>query len=232
MNLPKIFVALDYDNAASARRLWQQLNPADCGLKIGNELFTLSGPDLVREARDAGFRIFLDLKYHDIPNTVAKAASAACKLGVSMFTIHAAGGADMVRATREAVEASGLSMKPLILAVTVLTSFKADNLSSISVNQSIAEQVQTLATLATQSGATGLVCSAHEAAALRASLGQNIALVTPGIRMPGDAVGDQARVMTPQQALDAGASHLVIGRSITHATDPLAAVNSILASLT
>ncbi|MFN3715088.1 MAG: orotidine-5'-phosphate decarboxylase [Thiobacillus sp.] len=227
MNSTKIIVALDFADVSAARALVSRLDPALCRLKVGKELFTVAGPDLVRELAGHGYEVFLDLKFHDIPNTVAAACRAAASLGVWMLNVHAAGGRRMMEAAREAL--AGLPHPPLLIAVTVLTSMGADDLGEVGVTGAPADQVLRLARLTQSCQLDGVVCSAQEAALLRASLGTDFRLVTPGIRPPGSADGDQRRVMTPVEALKAGATDLVIGRPITGALDPLAALQQIRA---
>jgi orotidine-5'-phosphate decarboxylase len=223
-NLTKIIVALDFADAASALVLVERLDPALCRLKVGKELFTSAGPEFVRMLVARGYDVFLDLKFHDIPNTVAAACRAAAELGVWMLNVHASGGRRMMTAAREAlVDPSG----PLLIAVTVLTSMSAEDLSEVGVADAPADQVLRLARLTQQCRLDGVVCSAQEASMLRTELGANFRLVTPGIRPAGAEVGDQRRVMTPQQALSAGATDLVIGRPITAAIDPLVALQQI-----
>jgi len=225
VNPTKVIVALDFADTASALALVARLDPGLCRLKVGKELFTLAGPDLVRTLVSRGFDVFLDLKFHDIPNTVAAACRAAAGLGVWMLNVHAAGGRRMMMAAQEAL--SGLPQRPYIIAVTVLTSMSAEDLIEVGVAGSPADQVLRLARLAQHCGLDGVVCSAQEAAMLRADLGAAFRLVTPGIRPAGTEAGDQRRVMTPAQALRAGATDLVIGRPITAAADPLAALRQI-----
>ena len=224
MNPTKIIVALDFADAASALVLVERLDPALCRLKVGKELFTSAGPDFVRMLVARGYDVFLDLKFHDIPNTVAAACRAAAALGVWMLNVHASGGSRMMTAAREAL---GNESRPLLIAVTVLTSMSADDLSEVGVAAAPADQVLRLARLTQQCKLDGVVCSAQEASMLRADLGANFRLVTPGIRPAGAEVGDQRRVMTPPQALSAGATDLVIGRPITAAIDPLVALQQI-----
>ena len=224
MNPTKIIVALDFADAASALVLVERLDPALCRLKVGKELFTSAGPEFVRMLVARGYDVFLDLKFHDIPNTVAAACRAAAALGVWMLNVHASGGSRMMTAAREAL---GNESRPLLIAVTVLTSMSADDLSEVGVAAAPADQVLRLARLTQQCKLDGVVCSAQEASMLRADLGANFRLVTPGIRPAGAEVGDQRRVMTPQQALSAGATDLVIGRPITAAIDPLVALQQI-----
>jgi orotidine-5'-phosphate decarboxylase len=205
--------------------LLRQLDPATCRVKIGKELFTRFGPDLVRQIVAMGFDVFLDLKFHDIPNTVNKAVAAAAELGVWMLTLHASGGADMLRAARDAV--ADIEQKPLLVAVTVLTSLGEEDLAIQGVQRSAVEQVQRLASLAQECGMDGVVCSAAEAAELRKLLRKDFLLVTPGIRPQGDAAGDQKRIVTPAAAVLAGSDYLVIGRPITRAREPVEKLLSI-----
>lgn len=225
MNSTKIIVALDYPNAGSAIALVERLDPALCRLKVGKELFTAAGPELVRALVARGFEVFLDLKFHDIPNTVAAACRVAAGLGVWMLNVHASGGRRMMSAAHEAL--ADLPQRPLLIAVTVLTSMHAEDLVEVGVSAAPADQVLRLARLTRACRLDGVVCSAQEAAQLRAELGAEFRLVTPGIRPPGAEAGDQRRVMTPARALRAGATDLVIGRPITAASDPLAALKQI-----
>lgn len=221
----RIIVALDFADAASALALVARLDPALCRLKVGKELFTAAGPDLVRALVAQRFDVFLDLKFHDIPHTVAAACRAAAALGVWMLNVHATGGRRMLDAAHEAL--AGLPQRPLLTAVTVLTSMDADDLHEVGVAAAPADQVLRLARLAHACKLDGVVCSAQEAAMLRAALGGDFRLVTPGIRPAGVDAGDQRRVMTPAEALHAGATDLVIGRPVTAAADPLAALRQI-----
>jgi orotidine-5'-phosphate decarboxylase len=226
---PRIVVALDYPDAASACRVVARLSPELCRLKVGKELFVAAGPDFVRELVEQGYAVFLDLKFHDIPNTVAQACKAAARLGVWMVNVHASGGPRMLAAAREALE--GAERRPLLIAVTVLTSMGPDELRAIGVDASPEQQVLRLARLTAEAGLDGVVCSALEAPALRQTLGPDFCLVTPGIRPSGSEAGDQTRVLTPIQALRAGADYLVIGRPITQATDPVATLQRISAEI-
>lgn len=224
-NDPKIIVALDYADATSALKLVNQLDPALCKLKIGKELFTAVGPQLIEMLTQAGFGVFLDLKFHDIPNTVAKACSAASNLGVWMLNVHASGGLEMMQAARQAIGNS--ETKPLLIAVTVLTSMNQASLSQIGIQTDLATHVLNLAKLTQQADLDGVVCSALEATVLRKQLGPDFCLVTPGIRPANISQNDQSRVVTPEDALKNGASYLVIGRPITQAADPLKALEAI-----
>jgi len=225
INDPKIIVALDYADAASALKLVNQLNPALCRLKVGKELFTAVGPQFVEELTRANFGVFLDLKFHDIPNTVAKACSAASNLGVWMLNVHASGGLEMMQAARQAVNNS--DTKPLLIAVTVLTSMNQASLNQVGIQTDLATHVLNLAKLTQQAGLDGVVCSALEATTLRNQLGNDFCLVTPGIRPAHANQDDQSRVVTPADALKNGASYLVIGRPITQAANPLKALEAI-----
>lgn len=231
---PKVIVALDYADPAPALALVDRLEPRECALKVGKELFVAGGPEPVRRMIDRGFRVFLDLKFHDIPSTVAGACAAATRLGVWMLNVHAAGGRAMLLAARQGVtraaEASG-APKPLLLAVTVLTSLGARDLEEVGLGASPETVALRLARLALDCGLDGVVCSAVEAPALRRALGANAKLVTPGIRPEGAGTDDQARVATPAAAIANGADYLVIGRAITHAADPRAALERINASI-
>jgi len=230
MSDPRVIVALDFPDMMSAFGLAARLDPAVCAVKVGKELFTVAEAGLVRELVRRGFRVFLDLKFHDIPNTVAQACAAATRLGVWMIDVHAAGGGAMMTAAREAVaktaKAEGRD-RPLLIAITVLTSLDATDLESIGVPGGAEAQVLRLARLTQASGLDGVVCSAQEAAMLRAQCGRDFKLVTPGIRPAGGDAHDQVRVMTPESAIAAGADYLVIGRAITAAADPLAALTAI-----
>lgn len=223
---PKIIVALDFPDPEAALALVDRLDPARCRLKVGKELFTRSGPDLVRKLGDRGFGVFLDLKFHDIPNTTSAAVAAAADLGVWMVNVHASGGERMMQACRERLESYG-AQRPLLIAVTVLTSMSAEDLAGVGIADTPAAQVSRLATLTRNCGLDGVVCSAQEAPMLRAEQGDDFLLVTPGIRPATAQQGDQQRVMTPAAALRAGSDYLVIGRPITRAADPLAALEAI-----
>jgi orotidine-5'-phosphate decarboxylase len=227
---PQIIVALDYDNQQDALLIAQRLDPQRCRLKVGKELFTIAGPDLIKTLHELGFEIFLDLKFHDIPNTVAKAVLAAAKLGVWMVNVHASGGSEMMETTISAMQTAG-GKQPILIAVTVLTSMDADGLRETGINQTPAERVLELAKLTQNSGLAGVVCSAQEAQLLKQQLGSEFILVTPGIRPAFASVGDQKRVMTPAQAIAAGSDYLVIGRPITQADDPMQALRLIEAEI-
>jgi orotidine-5'-phosphate decarboxylase len=225
MNDPKIIVALDYADASSALKLVEQLDPALCRLKIGKELFTAEGPQFVESLARANFGVFLDLKFHDIPNTVAKACSTASNLGIWMLNVHASGGMEMMQAAKQAVDNS--PNKPILIAVTVLTSMNQQTLNQIGIQTDLATHVLNLAKLTQQAGLDGVVCSALEAKILRAQLGNEFYLVTPGIRPANANQDDQSRIVTPANALAMGASYLVIGRPITQAANPLKALEAI-----
>ena len=226
----KIIVALDYADAKSALALVNQLDPSLCKLKIGKELFTATGPKLVETMINKGFKLFLDLKFHDIPNTVAKACTAASSLGVWMLNVHASGGLTMMQAAREGVDKS--NQKPYLIAVTVLTSMNQEIFNQLGIHKTICEQVLDLANLTKKGGLDGVVCSAMETQMLRQKLGTDFCLVTPGIRPANASHEDQSRVVTPQDALNVGANYLVIGRPITQAEDPLRALENIISSIT
>ena len=226
MTDPKIIVALDFPEAKAALDLAARLEPSLCRLKVGKELFTAAGPQVVERFMQRGFEVFLDLKFHDIPNTTAQACKAAASLGVWMVNVHALGGRKMMEAAREAVAAS--PRPPRLIAVTVLTSMAQEDLAGIGITATPAEMVLRLALLARDSGLDGVVCSAQEAALLRQHCGSSFYLVTPGIRPADSAADDQSRIMTPSAALQNGASYLVIGRPITKAADPLLALQNIV----
>ena len=219
-------MALDVPGATQARQVVQTLGGAATTYKIGKQLFTAEGPQVVRDLVSSGRKVFLDLKFHDIPNTVAAAVRAAAELGVSMMTVHASGGSKMLRA---AVDAAAQSQsKPIILAVTVLTSLSDSDLQELGIADSVPTQVLRLGALARAAGCGGLVASAQEAEALRRDLGEGFAIVTPGIRPAGSAAGDQARIVTPSDAIAAGATYLVVGRPILDAPDPVKAAKQIV----
>jgi len=222
---PKIIVALDYPEAVPALELVTRLDPSLCRLKVGKELFTAAGPRLLEQFMQRGFEVFLDLKFHDIPNTTAQACKAAANLGVWMVNVHSLGGRKMMVAAREAVAQS--ARPPKLIAVTVLTSMVQEDLAELGMIVTPAELVLRLATLARDSGMDGVVCSAQEAAMLRKHFGNEFCLVTPGIRPADASADDQSRIMTPLAALEAGASYLVIGRPITRAADPMQALQEI-----
>ncbi len=225
-----ILVALDYADKNAALAFVDNIDPRDCRLKVGKEMFTLFGPQFVRELQQRQFEIFLDLKFHDIPNTAAHAVAAAADLGVWMVNVHASGGARMMTAAREALLPFGKDA-PLLIAVTVLTSMEAEDLRGIGIEQSPADYAERLALLTKECGLNGVVCSAHEATRLKASCGQAFKLVTPGIRPAGSSAGDQRRIMTPVEAAKAGVDYMVIGRPITQSPEPAETLREILKSL-
>jgi len=231
---PRVLVALDFANPMRALALADRLDPRTCGVKVGKELFVIAGPEPVRWLVARGFNVFLDLKFHDIPNTAAQACAAATRLGVWMLNVHAAGGRAMLRAARDAVGAAAAEAgvaRPLLIAVTVLTSLDDTALHDTGVDADAGTQAVRLAGLAQDCGLDGVVCSAREAAAMRARFGPGFALVTPGIRPAGSGADDQARIVTPENAIRNGANYLVVGRPITGAADPVAALAAINRSL-
>lgn len=224
-----IIVALDFPGREAALQLADRLDPALCRVKVGKELFTRSGPQVVEALQARGFEVFLDLKFHDIPNTTAMAVRAAAELGVWMVNVHCSGGLRMMAACREELE-RGSGPKPLLIGVTVLTSMEQQDLAGIGLDVPPQEQVLRLAALATDAGLDGLVCSAQEARALK-EVQPSLQLVTPGIRPAGSSADDQKRILTPCQALEAGSDYLVIGRPISQAADPAAALAAVVAEL-
>jgi orotidine-5'-phosphate decarboxylase len=224
----RLIVALDVSSAAEARQVVAAVSDSASIYKVGMQLFTAEGPQVVLDLVQAGRRVFLDLKYHDIPNTVASAVKDAAALGVSMLTVHACGGSKMLRA---AAEAAAAKADLIVLAVTVLTSMDGEDLAETGVTRGVEEQVSALAGMAIEAGCGGIVSSAKEVKMLRRQLGNDVALVTPGVRPAGASHGDQARVVTPAQAIAEGASHIVVGRPITGAPDPAAAARAIVDEL-
>ncbi len=224
-----VIVALDYPNPSLALEFVERLSPSLCRLKIGKELFTLAGPQFVRQIVDKGFDVFLDLKFHDIPNTVAAACKAAADLGVWMMNVHASGGSKMMDAARLAINSSGTDTK--LIAVTVLTSMGDEDLLGIGVTDGAQTQVLRLAQLSSDSGMDGVVCSAQEATIIKESVGSSFLTVTPGIRLAGGDAGDQKRIMTPVAAIQNGADYLVIGRSITKSEDPNETLRNIIGEI-
>ncbi len=223
----RLIVALDVSTAAAARKIVAAVGDSAHAYKVGMQLYTAEGPSIVRELVGSGRRVFLDLKYHDIPNTVGAAVREAARLGVSMLTVHASGGGKMLRAAVEAAQKPGL----LVLAVTVLTSLDDDELGKIGLRGGALDQVLRLTALALSNGCKGVVASALEAAALREEFGHDFTIVTPGVRLAGSGPNDQARVVTPAEAISAGASHIVVGRPITEASDPAAEARAILGQI-
>jgi orotidine-5'-phosphate decarboxylase len=229
-----IIAALDVPTAEAAMELAQKIAPAVGGFKIGSELFTAAGPEIVRRIRATGAAVFLDLKFHDIPNTVAGAVASAVRLDVQMLTVHAAGGTDMLKAAEQSAQETAWELghaPPLVLGVTVLTSLDSHALSQIGLDPNVGRQVRRLANMAAQAGLRGLVCSPLEVAELRQMLTAGVQLVTPGIRPEMNSANDQKRTLTPREAIAAGANWLVIGRPIHAAPDPRAAAEKILESL-
>ncbi|MBP6352326.1 MAG: orotidine-5'-phosphate decarboxylase [Acinetobacter sp.] len=224
-----IIVALDAKSEYHALTIVEQLDPTLCRVKVGKELFTHAGPSVVQKLQHQGFEVFLDLKFHDIPNTTAQAVCAAADLGVWMVNVHASGGRKMMQTCAERLKAGNYQTQ--LIAVTVLTSMGREDLCDIGLDIEPVEQVKRLAKLTQESGLDGVVCSAQEAKILRDMLGQDFALVTPGIRPEGANADDQKRIVTPKQAMQDGASHLVIGRPITQAAHPTDMLKSILASI-
>lgn len=230
MQKTPVVVALDFEEQGAALNLVSQLDPALCRLKVGKEMFTHFGPGFVTELQRRQFDVFLDLKFHDIPNTVAKAVKAAADLGVWMVNVHASGGSRMMVAARDALQTFGAD-KPLLIAVTVLTSMEQSDLTELGITLNPEQQVLKLAALTKAAGLDGVVCSAQEAGLLKRQLGNEFQLVTPGIRPAFAGADDQKRVMTPAQALQVGVDYMVIGRPITKAADPLAALQAIYQEL-
>ena len=226
-----IIVALDFSSEKQVEEFIAPLEPSMCKLKVGKELFTLAGPALVRQLVDKGFDVFLDLKFHDIPNTVARACKVAADMGVWMMNVHALGGRNMLLAAREALDRNG--NRPLLIAVTILTSMGQQDLEEIGLSGNPEDNVLRLASLTKEAGLDGVVCSSREVNNLRLAQGETFTLVTPGIRPAGSDAGDQKRIMTPTDAIKAGSNYLVIGRPITQANDPvhtLMKINSEIAA--
>ncbi|WP_372611429.1 orotidine-5'-phosphate decarboxylase [Halomonas sp.] len=224
-----LIIALDYPSLDTALCMADQLDPARCRVKVGKELFTRSGPEVLDALHGRGFDVFLDLKFHDIPNTVAGAVQAAAEQGVWMVNVHAGGGRRMMAAARDRLDAHGYSTR--LIAVTVLTSMGNDDLAEVGVDASAGEQVERLALLARDSGMDGVVCSAGESSRLRDLCGADFLKVTPGIRPAFAAAEDQRRVMTPRDAMVSGSTHLVVGRPVTRAENPMAVLAAIEAEL-
>jgi len=235
---PKIIVALDFPNAEQAKEFVEKIEPGSCRLKVGKELFTRAGPEIIQYLNSKGFEIFLDLKFHDIPNTVAAACRAAAELGVWMMNVHAAGGRAMMQAARQAIDEVHTSnktpgnVKPHLIAVTILTSHDEQSIHETGLNGTVNENVERLAVLAVDSGMDGIVCSAQEVEQLRKIIPTEFLLVTPGIRPEGSDKGDQKRVMTPAEAISKGSSYLVIGRPIIKAESPATTVSTIINTMT
>ena len=227
---PRIIVALDFPDTGPAFDLLSRIDPGQCRVKIGKEMFTRAGPAFVEKVTAQGFQVFLDLKYHDIPNTVAAACAAAADLGVWMLNVHASGGRKMMTAAAERLAALP-GDRPLLIAVTILTSLAQEDIAEIGYPGTPAQNVSRLAALAEHSGLDGVVCSPLEVDALRAERGAGFRLVTPGVRPAGASTDDQKRIMTPGDAIRAGASYLVVGRPVTAAADPLASLQAINAEV-
>ena len=225
----RLIVALDVSSAEAARKIVTALGDSILTYKVGMRLYTAEGPPIVRELIASGRRVFLDLKYHDIPNTVCAAVCEAGRLGVSMLTVHASGGPKMLKAATDA--AAALPSPPLVLAVTVLTSLDDGDLNKLGLRGTVTDQVLRLAAMALTNGCRGVVASAHEASALREEFGADFVIVTPGVRPVGSGHADQARVVTPAEAIAAGVSHIVVGRPITEAPDPAAEARAILGQI-
>jgi orotidine-5'-phosphate decarboxylase len=224
----RLIVALDVSTAAAAQKIVAAVGDSALTYKVGMQLYTAEGPQVVRDLLASGRRVFLDLKYHDIPNTVGAAVAEAAKLGVSMLTVHGSGSRKMLKA---AVEAAQSRPGLMVLAVTVLTSMDGDDLETIGIRGSVEDAVVRLATIALANGCQGVVASAREASTLRAELGNKFAIVTPGVRPAGTHAGDQVRVVTPAEAMASGASYIVVGRPITEAADPAAEARAILSQI-
>lgn len=226
----QLIIALDFDNQHDALNLVEKLDPKSCNLKVGSELFTLFGAGFVKQLVNRQFKVFLDLKFHDIPNTVAQACKAGADLGVWMMNVHAAGGMKMMQLAKKAIEPYG-SSRPILIAVTVLTSFDRNELTSIGINSSVVEQVNKLSILAKESGLDGVVSSAQEVKVIKNLCGAEFITVTPGIRLLSDKKDDQSRVMSPNQAIAEGSDYLVIGRPITQSENPQVVVAEILKNI-
>ncbi len=226
MKTGRIIVALDFSEVSNALSLVKQLSPDSCALKVGKELFLCGGPRLVEDLANKGYRVFLDLKFHDIPNTVSKACINASRMGVWMLNVHALGGLEMLKAARDAIPKDRPD-SPLLLAVTILTSMDDSDLEEIGIEKKIPYMVKKLSSFAKASGFDGVVCSAREAGQIAHDYGNSLIRVTPGIRLDGDSKDEQKRVMTPTEAVRNGASYLVMGRSITQSRNPMAIIDKI-----
>jgi orotidine-5'-phosphate decarboxylase len=226
----QLIVALDFNSKQDALQLVEQIDPQSCALKVGSELFTLLGTQFVKQLIQKQFKVFLDLKFHDIPNTVARACAAAADLGVWMMNVHAAGGMHMMQSARKAIDSYGIN-RPLLIAVTVLTSLSQSEVSGVGITIPIIEQVKKLAILAKESGLDGVVSSAQEVSMIKQQCGPHFITVTPGIRLADDTQDDQVRIMTPQQAIAEGSDYLVIGRPITQSSHPQKVITEILESI-
>lgn len=223
----KLIVALDFDNQQEALSLVDMLEPTSCALKVGSELFTLLGAQFVRQLIARQFKVFLDLKFHDIPNTVARACSVAADMGVWMMNVHALGGLRMMQTAKKSLESYGKD-SPILIAVTILTSFNEHELTSVGINHPLVDQVKKLAKLAYDAGLDGVVSSAHEVKMIKQECGSGFVTVTPGIRLDSDSNDDQTRIMTPQQAINEGSNFIVVGRPITRAENPALVVEELL----
>lgn len=228
--LPKLIIALDFNQEIEALNLANKISPDHCALKVGSELFTRLGSEFVRKLIALGFKVFLDLKFHDIPNTVARACSVAAEMGVWMLNVHASGGLAMMRSAKNALLPFGKE-KPLLIAVTVLTSMDSHHLPEIGIETSVANQVDRLASLACLAGLDGVVCSAFEVPVIKKLCGSSFLTVTPGIRLAGDSLDDQSRVVNPREASMMGSDFLVIGRSITQSENPALVIQDIIHTL-
>lgn len=226
----KLIVALDFNNQNQALNLIDKLDPERCALKVGSEMFTYLGAPFVQQLVKRNFNVFLDLKFHDIPNTVAHACKAGADLGVWMMNVHASGGFNMMQAAVKALESYG-DDRPILIAVTILTSFNENELASIGINVPLVEHIKRLASLAHEAGLNGVVSSAHEVKIIKQTLGSQFITVTPGIRLASDSKDDQSRIMTPKQAVNEGSDYIVVGRPITQATDPNAILLEILKNI-
>ena len=224
--IPKLFIAIDQNDINKAKDLIQKLSPEICGIKIGKELFTVCGPEIIEWSQAKGFKIFLDLKYHDIPNTVEKACYAASEMGISILNVHALGGKDMMLAAKEGVDKS--NNNPYLIAVTLLTSMDARALKEIGLTSSVSDQVLNLAINTGQAGLDGIVCSAKDIPIIKNKFPENVLYVTPGIRLNNSAKDDQKRIATPFEAIEMGSNILVIGRPITQAINPEAVIKEII----
>jgi orotidine-5'-phosphate decarboxylase len=229
LNRDRLIVALDVSSATQARQIVQSIGESVNTYKIGKQLFTAEGPEIVRDLVASGRKVFLDLKFHDIPNTVAAAVRQAAELRVSMLTVHASGGSKMLKAASEAARQS--PAQPMVLAVTVLTSLSDADLGELGISSDVLTQVMRLGALARAAGCGGLVASGHEARELRRVLGDEFAIVTPGVRPSGAAASDQVRVLTPKEAIAAGATYLVVGRPILEAADPARAADAMVSEI-
>jgi len=224
--VPKLFIAIDQNDINKAKELIQKLAPEMCGIKVGKELFTACGPEIIQWIQEKGFKVFLDLKYHDIPNTVEKACFVASKMGVSILNVHALGGIDMMLAAKEGVDKS--NNNPYLIAVTLLTSMDSNGLKDIGFTSTVNKQILNLAKIASQAKMDGIVCSAKDIINIKSELPESFLYVTPGIRLSSSTKDDQKRISTPSEAVKMGSNILVIGRPITQAKNPEAVLNEIM----